>query len=129
MLEKVFYPLSHEFLLEHNGRAIDHYWANWDLCNIAAIQAIDVLSDNSSMYDEAVDYYKNGAGNGQLEKAIWRLYDDSDVPEKKLGQCQESGRDQDHAMLNFALHGVVAQQAWPQGDDLFGALDSRILAG
>jgi hypothetical protein len=32
-------------------------------------------------------------------------------------------------MLNSALHGVLAQQAWPQGDDLFGALDSRILAG
>jgi hypothetical protein len=59
MLTTVFYPLSHEFLLEHNGRAIDHYWANWDLCNIAVIQATGILSDNASMYDEAVDYYKN----------------------------------------------------------------------
>jgi hypothetical protein len=129
MLTTVFCPLSHEFLLEHNGRAIDHYWANWGLCNIAAIQAIGILSDSASMYDEAVDYYKNGAGNGQPEKTIWKLYDDPDVPGKKLGQCQESDRDQDHAMLNSALHGVLAQQAWPQGDDLFGALDSRILAG
>jgi hypothetical protein len=32
-------------------------------------------------------------------------------------------------MLNSALHGVIAQQARSQGDDLFGALDSGILAG
>lgn len=129
MLETKFYPLSHEFLRNHNGAEIDHYWANWDLCNIATIQAIGILSDNSSMYDEAIDYYKSGAGNGQIEKAIWKLYDDPDSPGKKLGQCQESGRDQGHAMLNFALHGVIAQQGWSQGDDLFGYLDSRILAG
>lgn len=129
MLENVFYPLNHDFLLNHNGAEIDHYWANWDLCNIAAVQAIGILSDNTTMYKEAVDYYKNGRGNGQIEKAIWKLYDDPDAVGKQLGQCQESGRDQGHAMLNFALHGVIGKQSWSQGDDLFGYMDSRILAG
>lgn len=34
MLVDVFYPMNHAFLTLHNGAKIDHYWANWDLCNM-----------------------------------------------------------------------------------------------
>ncbi|KAI0156894.1 chondroitin AC/alginate lyase [Xylariaceae sp. FL1272] len=128
MLGKVFYPMNHDFLVNHNGAEIDHYWANWDLCNIAAMQAIGYLSDNSTMVDEANDYFENGDGNGAIGKAIWVTYEVED-PTDVLGQGQEAGRDQGHAMLDFALLGVIGQQAYNQGTDLFALLDNRILAG
>lgn len=34
VLVNVFYPMNHRFLVEHNDAKIDHYWANWDLCNM-----------------------------------------------------------------------------------------------
>lgn len=37
-----------------------------------------------------------------------------------MGQVQESGRDQGHAMLDIALLGAFCQMAWNQGDALFG---------
>ncbi|KAF2652500.1 GPI anchored protein [Lophiostoma macrostomum CBS 122681] len=128
MLVSVFYPMNHAFLVNHNGATIDHYWANWDLANIATMQAIGVLSDNQTMYNEAVNYFKTGAGNGALPKAIWKLYTESGST-KGLGQNQEAGRDQGHATLDFSLLGVIAQQSYNQGDDLFGYLSNRILAG
>lgn len=68
MLENVFHPINHDFLVEHNGAAIDHYWANWDLANLATMQAIGILSDNRTMYEEAVTYFKTaGKGNGQID--------------------------------------------------------------
>lgn len=35
-----------------------------------------------------------------------------------MGQYQESGRDRGHANLGVTLMGVIAKQAWNQGDDL-----------
>ncbi|KAL0943347.1 exopolysaccharide inner membrane protein [Colletotrichum truncatum] len=128
MLKNIFYPMNHDFLVNHNGAVIDHYWANWDLANMCAMQAIGVLSDNATMYEEAVNYFKNGAGNGQIENAIWKLHKEPGS-DKNLGQGQEAGRDQGHALLDFAFLGVFAQQSYSQGDDLFGYLDNRILAG
>lgn len=53
MLEvlEVFYPVSDRFLKTHNGRADDHYWANGDLCNMAAVMAVGVLCDNRGMHN------------------------------------------------------------------------------
>ncbi|OJJ95611.1 hypothetical protein ASPACDRAFT_47501 [Aspergillus aculeatus ATCC 16872] len=126
MMVDVFYPINHDFLVNHHGAAVDHYWANWDLCNIASVLSIGVLSDNQTMYDEGLTYFKSGAGNGQIETAIWKLYQ---ADGETLGQGQEAGRDQGHSMLDFALLGPIAQTAYNQGTDLFGYLDNRILAG
>ncbi|KAI4596860.1 hypothetical protein KJ359_005205 [Pestalotiopsis sp. 9143b] len=128
MLNTVFYPMNHNFLVNHNDAEIDHYWANWDLCNLASMYAIGVLSDNATMTSEAITYFKSGQGNGAIEKAIWTTYTE-DGSGKVLGQGQEAGRDQGHATLDFALLGAFAQQAYNQGVDLFGFLDNRILAG
>ncbi len=124
MLLQVFYPINHDFLVRHNNAQIDHYWANWDLAQLNTILAIGVFTDSSTLYDEAIDYFKHGAGNGSVTKAIWKLY-----PEQGLGQVQESGRDQGHAMLVIALLGSLCQMAWNQGDDLFGYDDNRVLKG
>lgn len=123
----IFYPMNHDFLTNHNDAEIDHYWANWDLCTMSSIISIGILSDNQTMYQEAVDYFKDGGGNGAIEQTVWELY--YDVDGQTLGQLQESGRDQGHATLATGLLGAFAQTAYNQGDDLFEYLENRILAG
>ncbi|WP_309240605.1 alginate lyase family protein [Paraburkholderia youngii] len=123
MMLTVFYTMNHDFLTRHNGTKVDHYWANWDLANMASMLAIGVLTDRRDIYAEAVEYFKHGAGNGSIEHLVWKLYPNG------LGQVQESGRDQGHTMLDFALAGAFCQMAWKQGDDLFGYDDNRLLKG
>ena len=123
MMLTVFYPMNHDFLTRHNGAKIDHYWANWDLANMASMMAVGVLTDRRDIYNEAVTYFKHGQGNGSIEHVVWKLYPDG------LGQVQESGRDQGHSMLDIALLGAICQMAWNQGDDLFGYDDNRVLRG
>jgi len=123
MMLTVFYPMNHDFLVRHNGTKIDHYWANWDLANMASMLAIGVLTDRRDIYDEAVAYFKHGEGNGAIEHVVWKLHPGG------FGQIQESGRDQGHSMLDVALLGAICQMAWNQGDDLFGYDDNRFLHG
>ncbi|MCP3727455.1 alginate lyase family protein [Paraburkholderia sp. CNPSo 3272] len=123
MMLNVFYTMNHDFLTKHNGTKVDHYWANWDLANMASMLAIGVLTDRRDIYTEAVEYFKHGAGNGSIEHLVWKLYPNG------LGQVQESGRDQGHTMLDFALAGAFCQMAWNQGDDLFGYDSNRLLKG
>lgn len=123
MMLTVFYPMNHDFLVHHNNALVDHYWANWDLANMNAMLAIGVLTDRRDIYDEAVNYFKHGAGNGSIEHVVWKLYGNG------LGQVQESGRDQAHTLLDIALLGSFCQMAWSQGDDLFGYQNNRVLQG
>ena len=123
MMLQVFLPMNVAFLKNHNNAKIDHYWANWDLANIASMMAIGILADQRSTYDAAIDYYLRGDGNGALQHMVWKLYDGG------LGQWQESGRDQGHSTLGVGLAGAICQMAWNQGDDLFGADDNRFLKG
>jgi alginate lyase len=123
MMLDVFYPMNHDFLVRHNGAKVDHYWANWDLANTASMMAIGILADRRDIYQEAIDYFKHGKGNGAIDQTVWKLYPDG------LGQTQESGRDQGHNTLNVSLLGVLCQMAWSQHDDLFGYDDNRVLKG
>ena len=123
MMLKVFYPLNNQFLTRHNGACITNYWANWDLCNTASILAIGVLCADQAKINQAVDYFKNGAGNGAITHAVPYLYTSG------LGQWQESGRDQGHTMLGIGLMGAICEMAWSQGIDLYGYDDSRFLRG
>jgi fibronectin type 3 domain-containing protein len=122
MMETVFYPENNSFLTNHFGTTSSHYWANWDLCNIASEMAIGVLCDNHSIYDQAITYFKSGLGTGDIENAVYVEYPG------KLGQWQESGRDQGHATLGVPLLAAIAQMAWNQGDDLYSYDDNRILS-
>jgi hypothetical protein len=119
----VFYPLSHDFVISHNGSNITNYWANWDLCAICCILAVGVLCDRSDLYDEALSYYKSGRGNGAAAHNVYFLHPGH------LGQWQESGRDQGHATLGMALTGLLCEMAWNQGEDLYGYANNRFLAG
>ncbi|MFX5705817.1 hypothetical protein ABTE52_22790, partial [Acinetobacter baumannii] len=76
MMLRVFYPMNHDFLTRHNGARIDHYWANWDLANMSSMMAIGILADRHDLYQEAVRYFKQGAGNGAINNLVWTLYPD-----------------------------------------------------
>ncbi|NUR41329.1 MAG: cell wall anchor protein [Streptomyces sp.] len=122
MMANVFYPLNNQFLTGHNDACITNYWANWDLCNMASVLAIGILNEDSAKYDQAVTYFKSGAGNGSIAHAVPYLYTDSDG--YALGQWQESGRDQGHTVMGMGQMGALCEMAWNQGDDLY-SYDSR----
>ncbi|MET9271477.1 alginate lyase family protein [Kribbella sp. NPDC003557] len=122
MMLNVFYPLNNSFLLNHNDACITNYWANWDLCTMNSILAIGILCDDAAKYDQAVNYYKFGAGNGSIRHAIPFVYDD-----QGLAQWQESGRDQGHTLMGIGQLGAFCEMAWNQGEDLYGYDNNRFL--
>jgi alginate lyase len=122
MMLNVFYPLNNQFLLNHNDACITNYWANWDLCTMNSILAIGILCDDAAKYDQAVNYFKTGAGNGSIRHAIPFVYDD-----QGLAQWQESGRDQGHTMMGMGQLGAFCEMAWNQGEDLYGYDNNRFL--
>jgi fibronectin type 3 domain-containing protein len=98
------------------------HWTSWDAPNNAAILAIGVLCDDTNKFNQAVNFFKSGAGTGAISNAVPFLYG-------ALGQTDESGRDQEHCTLGIADMGVLCQVAWNQGVDLYGYADNRLLAG
>jgi fibronectin type 3 domain-containing protein len=99
------------------------HWTSWDAPNNAAIIVIGVLCDDTNKYNQAVNFFKSGVGTGAISNAVPYLYSGL------LGQCDESGRDQEHCTLGIADMGVLCQVAWNQGLDLFGFSNNRLLAG
>lgn len=123
MMLEVFAKGNEDFLVRHNGTRDDHYWANWDLCNMASLMAIGVLCDQRPLYDKAVSYFKNGKGMGAIKHAVNHIHPGG------LGQWQESGRDQGHTLMGIAIMAAICEMAWKQGDDLYGYDDNRFLKG
>jgi hypothetical protein len=121
MLTGVFYPMNNQFLTKHNDACITNYWANWDLCNMASVLAIGIFCDDQAKIDQAVAYFKTGAGNGSIMHAVPFLHPDG------LAQWQESGRDQGHTLMGMGQLGAFCQMAWNQGHDLFGYADNRFM--
>lgn len=119
----VFYPVSRAFLDTHWNTCISHYWANWDLANLANLMSIGVLTDSVEIYNYALNYLIKGEGNGNLNKAIYYIHEDG------LGQLQESGRDQGHTLLCIGFIGDICEMALKQGYDLYGYDDNRFLKG
>jgi hypothetical protein len=78
------------------------------------------------MYDNAVNYVRTGPSNGALPVFGIANYTESGSG-KILTQGQEAGRDQGHATLDIMLLGVIAQQVYNQGDDMFATYSNEIL--
>ena len=123
MFTNYFYPAVNLFLTEHNGYCISYYWANWDAANIGALIAMGVFNDNTAWFNQGVDYYESGPGNGAIMNAVFFRWPGD------LGQWNEAGRDQEHDQLGVGLLGYAAQTAWNQGVDLFGFAGDRLLSG
>ena len=117
------YPVCHNFLVNHNNTCDSHYFANWDACNVGALIAMGVLLDDTAKFNEGVTYFKTGAGNGSIANAVSYIHPNG------MGQWQESGRDQAHAMLGVGFLAYACQVAYNQGVDLFGYSSNRLLAG
>ena len=130
MLTDIFAPYNRVFLDEHNDKP-DFYYANWDLCNIASLMAIGIYTDNSTMFDFAIEYFLYGPEDGAVANGALPFFGIANFTEedtgKTLTQMQESGRDQAHAMFCFGLLGTIAQQAYNQGVDLYEAWGNEIL--
>lgn len=107
---QVFLPALHNFAPFANG--------NWDTAAIKCMMAIGIYCDDADLVDDALQYYLHGCGDGRLENYIYRG-----------GQCQESGRDQQHTQLGLAHMGDACEMAWNQGLDLYGAVANRLLEG
>src|SRR5258708_7902747 len=67
MMQNLFYPMSHDFLVRHQGACISYQWANWDLIQMADEIAIGVVCDNRTDYNDAINYFYHGAGNGRID--------------------------------------------------------------
>jgi Alginate lyase len=111
MFRNVFYPVIQDFATFANG--------NWDTGCIKTIMGIGVFCDDRTIFDHGVDYFRQGAGNGRLTHYIVN----------DQGQCQESGRDQQHTQLGLSHLAEACEIAWNQGLDLYSAADNRLLKG
>lgn len=120
-----FYPFCHKFLLKEGG----HYWLNWDLACMTAVLSIGILAENNDMVNEAILYFKQGNGPGNiLGQGVVEVFDDPSGSGQKLAQGNESGRDQGHNTLCATMMGAFCQMAYNIGEDLFAFSDYRAIA-
>ncbi len=145
----VWYPRCIDFLRRRHdtwasGRP-GHYWSNWGLCNALALVSIGILCDDVHIYNQGLSFYKYDQvgvfteerippiiNDGLTEFAgnlIPAIHADDRGPYGFLGQMQESGRDQGHALMALGLAVDICQIGWNQGDDLFSFMDNRMAAG
>ncbi|MDR1602120.1 MAG: alginate lyase family protein, partial [Tannerella sp.] len=114
MFRKLFIPVMEKFYARPaytNG--------NWGPIVSKAYMAAGIYLDNREMYDKAREFYLHAFDNGTIAHYI----------DGETGQIQESGRDQGHSMLGLGAMATVCEIAWKQGDDLYSALDNRLMKG
>jgi hypothetical protein len=114
MITGVFLPVIEKFYATKpytNG--------NWGGIDTKTYMAAAIYLDNREMYKKAVDFYYNANDNGAIKNYI----------SGETGQIQESGRDQAHSQLGIGALATICEEAWQQGDDLYSALDNRLMKG
>jgi len=114
MIVGVFMPVCQKF---YDTSAYTN--GNWGPIVTRTWMSAAIYFDNRTMYKKAVDFYYNAHDNGTIRNYI----------SGATGQIQESGRDQGHPQLGLGALATVCQIAWNQGDDLYSALDNRLLRG
>ena len=114
MFRKVFIPVLESFY-----RRPAYTNGNWGPIVTKTYMAAGIYFDDREMYEYAKNFYIHGNDNGTIKNYIDGI----------SGQIQESGRDQAHCQLGIGAMAVVCELAWKQGDDLFSALNNRLLKG
>lgn len=66
--------------------------------------AFGIFLEDEALYNQAVHFYYNGHDNGTIKNYIG-----------ENGQCQESGRDQDHVMFGLGNLAEACETAYNQG--------------
>jgi hypothetical protein len=92
---------------------------NWGPVVTKTCMAAGIYFNDREMYDFAKNFYLNGHDNGTIANYI----------DGETGQSQEAGRDQGHPQLALGAMAMICELAWQQGDDLYSALDRRLLKG
>ena len=113
MIRRAILPLMEQFEADSpyaNG--------NWGAIVNRCRMACAIFLEDSTLYRAAIDYHLNANDNGALPRYIGQT-----------GQCQETGRDQAHVQLGLGALCDICEMAWAQGDDLWGALDNRLMKG
>lgn len=114
MFRNVFVPVYDAFYA-----APPYTNGNWGTSVTKGYIACAILLDDADMYKKAVDFYLYGADNGNI-----RYYLDGET-----GQCQESGRDQQHVQLGLEGLAGTCEIAYKQGTDLYSVMENRLLKG
>ena len=91
---------------------------NWGHIVNRCRMACGIFLGDEDVYRHSIDVYLHARDNGSLEGYV-----------SETGQCQETGRDQGHAQLGLGAMCEICEMAWEQGDDLWGALDNRLMKG
>lgn len=133
-------------------------WGNQGLFAARGLMAMGIFLDNEKIYERALRYVqgyesrtddipysmgytRRGRLNSETEymadySMSWIPGDREFISDEAIpyyiyanGQCQEACRDQGHVMAGLGQLVDIAEMAWHQGDDLYGAYDSRILLG
>jgi hypothetical protein len=91
---------------------------NWGAIVNRLRMACGIFLQDSTLYAASKDYFLNARDNGSLPGYV-----------AASGQCQETGRDQAHVQLGLGALCETCEMAWQQGDDLWGALDNRLMKG
>lgn len=136
MLNVFFYPMNERFLIgnawgsPHNDACATNYRVNWDICNMNAMLGISILADHKTGFDEALNYLKSGTGTGNITRAVPYLHPNyPTVGANMVGQWEESGRDQGHAVGGLSLYGLFCEIAWNQGVDIYSYDNHRFRKG
>ncbi|MCM1313134.1 MAG: LamG domain-containing protein [Bacteroides sp.] len=155
---KTWYPVACDFLRRRHdtwanwansgkGERPGHYWSNWGLCNVLCLMHIGILCDDVHIYNQGVSFYKydhvgtfvadrtnstvilNDGCNEFIGNLVPVVHPDDRGPLGYLGQMQESGRDQGHALMAAGLAVDICQTGYNQGEDLYAYMDDRLAAG
>jgi hypothetical protein len=109
LMRNVVYPVIQDAGAPMNANG------NWDAAAMVTVAAIGVVTDDATIYDEAVGMYQSPFINGSIENYV-----------TEWGQTAESARDQAHAMLGLGLLGDLCAIADNQGLDLWGLDDNKL---
>lgn len=110
MVMTKWYPVIEDWVPRYNG--------NWDAANGQTIMCIGVFMDRWDIFEKGYRQMLDGATNGSIKNYFY-----------SNGQCQESGRDQQHVQMGLGFLACAAEIAWNQGYDLYSAFDNRLYLG